>query len=57
MDREGRRREEERPVREAGGGESEGFEEAEAALREAAEHGDEGEADSAKSSERPAEDR
>jgi hypothetical protein len=41
MDRETRKREEERPLREAGEGEAEGFEEAEAALIEAAEHGDE----------------
>lgn len=39
--REERRREEERPVREAGGGEAEGFEQAEEALVEAAQHGDE----------------
>lgn len=36
-----RRREEQRPVREAGGGESEGFEEAEEELIESASHGDE----------------
>ena len=36
-----RRREERRPVEEAGGGEAEGFEQAEEALIESAEHGDE----------------
>lgn len=36
------RREAERPVEEAGGGESEGFEQAEEALKEAASHGDSG---------------
>ena len=40
MDRESRKREEQRPVEEAGGGEAEGFEQAEEALREAAEHGE-----------------
>jgi hypothetical protein len=40
-DRETRKQEERRPVEEAGGGEAEGFEQAEEALREAAEHGDE----------------
>jgi hypothetical protein len=37
-----RRREEQRPVTEAGGGESEGFEEAEKELIEHASHGDSG---------------
>jgi hypothetical protein len=41
VDRESRKEEERRPVEEAGGGEAEGFEQAEEALREAAEHGDE----------------
>jgi hypothetical protein len=36
-----RKREEQRPVTEGGGGVSEGFEEAEEALIESAEHGDE----------------
>jgi hypothetical protein len=39
-DRDSFRREAERPVREAGGGESEGFEEAEERLIEEASHGD-----------------
>jgi hypothetical protein len=41
LDREARRREERRAVEEAGGGESEGFELAEAELIEHASHGDE----------------
>ena len=40
MEREEERRESIRPVEEAGGGESEGFEQAEEELREQAEHGD-----------------
>jgi hypothetical protein len=39
-DRELRKREERRPVEEAGGGEAEGFEQAEEQLREYAEHGE-----------------
>jgi hypothetical protein len=42
MEREEERREAMRPVEEAGGGESEGFEQAEEALIDAAEHGDSG---------------
>jgi hypothetical protein len=42
MDREQEREEAMRPVEEAGGGEAEGFEQAEAELIDAAEHGDAG---------------
>ncbi len=42
MDRESRHEEEMRPLREAGEGEAEGFEEAEAELIEHASHGDSG---------------
>jgi hypothetical protein len=42
MDREERKREEQRPLEEAGEGVSEGFEQAEAQLIDAAEHGDAG---------------
>jgi hypothetical protein len=42
MNEQDRHEEEMRPVRESGGGESEGFEEAEAELIEHASHGDQG---------------